>query len=112
MSTLNVDSMMSSVAASTGTLGSLVAAVTPSISNFLATAPASPGSPAPVASVKVEVEKPHPLFSIFGNLITLIALYLAFKCKAPGGGIDFIQLFIAFLCSPCYIVYRLAQPCA
>ena len=48
---------------------------------------------------------------IIGNIITIIALYLAFKCKTKTGGIDLVQMLIACCCSPCYIVYRLVKPC-
>ena len=50
--------------------------------------------------------------NIIGTIILFIAMFLAFKCKAPGGGIDPIQIFAAFCCSPCYMVYRLAVPCS
>ena len=55
--------------------------------------------------------KAHTASYFFGNIATLVALFLAFKCKSATGGIDFMQVFIALICSPCYIVYRLAQPC-
>ncbi len=48
--------------------------------------------------------------SIIGTILTLVALYLAFKCKKDGG-IDILQLILAICCSPCYIAYRLAVPC-
>jgi len=40
-----------------------------------------------------------------------IALYLAFQCK-KNGGIDIVQLILAWCCTPFYIVYRLIYPCA
>ena len=55
--------------------------------------------------------KAHTASYYFGNIATLIALYFAFQCKSSTGGIDFMQIIIAILCSPCYIVYRLARPC-
>jgi hypothetical protein len=51
------------------------------------------------------------VINLIGNIICLIALYFAFKCKTPTGGVDFLQLLLAACCSPCYIVYRLAVPC-
>ena len=67
-----------------------------------------PVPPPPTTNVDVK----HDTFSnIIGNIICLIALYFAFKCKTPTGGIDFLQVLIACCCSPCYIVYRLAVPC-
>ena len=48
--------------------------------------------------------------SIIGTILTLVALYLAFKCKKDGG-IDVLQIILALCCSPCYIAYRLAVPC-
>jgi hypothetical protein len=58
------------------------------------------------------VEVKHDTFSnLIGNIICLIALYFAFKCKTPTGGVDFLQLLLACCCSPCYIVYRLVVPC-
>jgi len=50
--------------------------------------------------------------SIIGTIIFFVAMYLAFKCKAPGGGIDPMQILLACCCSPCYMVYRLAVPCS
>jgi hypothetical protein len=55
--------------------------------------------------------KAHSASYILGYITTLIALFLAFKCKTAYGGIDFVQVIVAFICSPCYILYRLAQPC-
>ncbi len=48
--------------------------------------------------------------SIIGTILTLVALYLAFKCKKDGG-IDVLQIILALCCSPCYVAYRLAVPC-
>ena len=77
-------------------------------SDFGATPKAVTAPPPP----KTNVEVPHDTFSnIIGNIICLIALYFAFKCKTPTGGVDFLQVIIAACCSPCYIVYRLAVPC-
>ena len=68
----------------------------------------TPVPPPPATNVEVK----HDTFSnIIGNIICLIALYFAFKCKTPTGGVDFLQVLIACCCSPCYIVYRLAVPC-
>jgi hypothetical protein len=64
--------------------------------------------PAPTMNMEVK----HDTFSnIIGNIICLIALYFAFKCKTPTGGVDFLQLLLAACCSPCFIVYRLVVPC-
>jgi hypothetical protein len=49
--------------------------------------------------------------SAISTIVFFFALYLAFKCKAPGGGIDIMQLLLACCCAPCYVVYRLAVPC-
>jgi len=74
----------------------------------------------PIANVASVVKKNQEPFgfstdtslsNIIGTIIFLGALYLAFKCKAPDGGIDIIQLIAACCCSPCYLVYRLAVPC-
>lgn len=46
-----------------------------------------------------------------GAIITIVALYLAFKCKDASGGINFGEVFFALFCSICYIPYRLAVPC-
>ena len=56
-------------------------------------------------------EHPSAVYIVIGNILTLTALYLAFKCKNRLGGLDFGQLIVAFLCSPCYILYRLTTPC-
>ena len=67
-----------------------------------------PSTPAPTTNVEVK----HDTFSnIIGNIICLVALYFAFKCKSPTGGIDFLQVLLAVCCSPFYLVYRLAVPC-
>ena len=47
----------------------------------------------------------------FGTIITFIALYFAFKCKTASGGIDIVQVILACCCSPCYLVFRLLNPC-
>ena len=49
-------------------------------------------------------------FSLFVIQIILfsIAFYLSYKCNK---GFKVLDILIAFLCSPCYIVYRLAVPC-
>jgi hypothetical protein len=51
------------------------------------------------------------LKNIVGYIITIVALYLAFKCKSASGGIDIVQMILAFCCSPCYVLYRLVIPC-
>ena len=61
--------------------------------------------------VIVSEEPANGLSHVIGNLLTLLALFLAFKCKSASGGIDFLQLIIACCCAPCYVVYRLARPC-
>ena len=62
------------------------------------------------------LENPNVFFSLLGWVITIIAIYLAFKCIKPKslGDIDgngFMNLIAALCCSPCYIAYRLAVPC-
>jgi hypothetical protein len=49
------------------------------------------------------------LQSLLGLMIFIYAIYLAIKCH---GRIDIVELLVACCCSPCYIAYRLAVPCA
>jgi len=49
--------------------------------------------------------------NLIGIVLLVIALYLALKCKTDSGGIDILQLILAWCCTPCYIVYRLLNPC-
>ena len=51
------------------------------------------------------------LAGIVSTIIYFSAIYLAFKCKSPTGGIDFMQLLFALCCAPFYLLYRLAVPC-
>jgi len=62
-----------------------------------------PPSPPPDSS--------NPLMNIIGAIICIAAMYFAFKCKGPDGGVDIIQILVACCCSPCYLAYRLAVPC-
>ena len=48
-----------------------------------------------------------PLF-VIQIILFSIAFYLSYKCNK---GLKVLDILIAFLCSPCYIVYRLAVPC-
>jgi hypothetical protein len=41
-------------------------------------------------------------------LISMVAIYLSFKCY---GRFDLGEFILALLCSPLYIAYRLAVPC-
>ena len=41
-------------------------------------------------------------------LISMVAVYLSFKCH---GRFDLGEFILALLCSPLYIAYRLAVPC-
>jgi len=50
------------------------------------------------------------IMSLVTTVITIFALYLAFKCKKDGK-IDIVQILLACCCSVCYIPYRLAVPC-
>jgi hypothetical protein len=56
-------------------------------------------------------DESNPVNSLIGMVVTIIALYLAIKCK-KNGNIDIMQILLAICCSPCYIAYRLAVPCA
>lgn len=49
--------------------------------------------------------------NLIGIVLLVIALYLALKCKTDSGRIDILQLILAWCCTPCYIVYRLLNPC-
>ena len=40
-----------------------------------------------------------------------IALYMAFKCKRFDGSVSLADMLLACCSSPCYIIYRLLQPC-
>jgi hypothetical protein len=51
------------------------------------------------------------LSNLLGTIILVAALYYAFKCKTPTGGIDIVQMLLACCCSPCYLAYRIAVPC-
>lgn len=51
------------------------------------------------------------LMNVIGMVIFFYALYLAFKCKNNTGGVSIIQVILAVLFSPFYLVYRLARPC-
>lgn len=66
-----------------------------------------------------EVSKEQPYKGLFYNLanflwnvlLTIIffyAIYLAFKCK---GGLNIVQIIVAFCFSPFYVLYRIAVPC-
>jgi hypothetical protein len=52
-----------------------------------------------------------PKNTLISTILLIIALYFAFKCK-QNGNIDIMQIILAICCSPCYIAYRLAVPCA
>jgi len=41
-------------------------------------------------------------------LISIVAIYLSFKCY---GRFDLGEFILAILCAPLYIAYRLAVPC-
>jgi len=51
-----------------------------------------------------------PLSQMIQFIVLAIAIYMACKCKV-GGKISFIQILLACLFSPCYILYRLFKPC-
>jgi len=72
---------------------------------------ASSSGPAVIPKVVVDPKPTDKLSYIVGNLLTLVALYFAFKCKSSSGGINFLQVLIALCCAPFYIVFRLARPC-
>jgi len=48
------------------------------------------------------------LVNFFWTIVTLVAVYLSFKCKNK---FDLGQFLIALFCAPFYIAYRLAVPC-
>lgn len=50
------------------------------------------------------------IYSLITTAIMIWAFYLAFKHRAPGGGVDLIQILAACCCAPCYIAYSLANP--
>ena len=106
---METSKLTNSILASLGTPGSLLSSVT--VSDFGNVSSPGASSSTPVIVLKEKSVRPAPANYMIGNLITLVALYFAFKCKTRTGGIDFLQLLIAFFCSPCYVVYRLARPC-
>jgi hypothetical protein len=48
------------------------------------------------------------LYGIVMLLISIVAIYLSFKCY---GRFDLGEFILAILCAPLYIAYRLAVPC-
>jgi len=42
--------------------------------------------------------------------LIIIAVYLALKCK-KNGQISMIEIIVAVLCAPFYIIYRFIKPC-
>jgi len=49
---------------------------------------------------------------IFGTIMTIFALYLAFKCKSMPNFNMVLNLIAAICCAPFYIIYRLfITPC-
>jgi len=48
------------------------------------------------------------IMGIITFILFLYALYLSFKCN---NGVNVGSLLLACCCSPCYVAYRLAQPC-
>ena len=72
------------------------------------TAPASPSSPSamPVQNVRVVQESSgRYLYSIFHTIMSLIAIYLSFRCN---GGFDAGAFLMACCCPYIYIIYVLA----
>ena len=83
----------------TATVAALVPGAASTFSTFGATTDTASGGGGGVAS-------------ILGTIIFIVALYFAFKCKTPTGGVDILQVLLACCCSPCYVAYRLAvSPC-
>jgi hypothetical protein len=109
--TVFVSDTVKNVLAGFGSIGSIAVAAQENsgISKF--GAPSEPGTPEVLPKIEVEAKPAKGFSHMIGNIITLIALYFAFKCKTPSGGIDFVQIIIACCCAPCYVVYRLANPC-
>ena len=56
-------------------------------------------------------ESSFGITDIIGYVMFLGALYLAIKCKGPGGSLQWGQIILAIIFSPFYVVYRLARPC-
>ena len=54
---------------------------------------------------------PLSLFNIIQYVVFFTAIYLAFKCTTKTGGVDILQVILAMIFSPFYVVYRLARPC-
>jgi hypothetical protein len=53
----------------------------------------------------------NTLMSNISSILCLaFAIYFAIKCKR-NGKIDPLQIVLAILCTPCYILYRVARPC-
>ena len=55
-----------------------------------------------------EFPEQTPLVGFLYTIMTIVAFYLAFKCK---GRFDLTQFLLACCCAPFYIAYRLAIPC-
>jgi hypothetical protein len=49
--------------------------------------------------------------SIISFIILGFAIFLLMKCKNKNGSVSLTQVIAAICCSPCYIVYRLTNPC-
>jgi hypothetical protein len=69
---------------------------------------AESSSPAPSV---VYIEKCKPESLILQSILIAIALYFAMKCKKDNN-IDFLQIILALLCAPFYIIYRIVYPCS
>ena len=106
---METSKLTNSILATFGTPGSLLSSVT--VSDFGNVSSPGASSSTPVIVLKEKSVRPAPGNYVMGNLITLVALYFALKCKTRTGGVDILQLLIACCCSPCYILYRLARPC-
>ena len=56
-------------------------------------------------------ESSFSIWTVIRYVMFFAALYLAVKCKGPGGSLQWGQIILAIIFSPFYVVYRLARPC-
>jgi hypothetical protein len=80
----------------------------------------SPSSSTPEAMTKIIFLEPansdlpllsaSPASQVIQIIILALALFMASKCKV-NGNVSVMQLLLAALCSPCYILYRIIKPC-
>ena len=66
---------------------------------------------APMSDQSQFGESSFGITDLIGYVMFLGALYLAIKCKGPGGNLRWDQIILAVIFSPFYVIYRLARPC-